>query len=54
VIYSLTDAGRGAQQDKRSARTEQLVKALTDAFTDEELRTLQAAAPLIERLGHSI
>ena len=54
VIYSLTGAGRGAQRDKRSTRTEQLAKALADSFSDEELRTLEAAAPLIERLGHSI
>ena len=54
VIYSLTGAGRRAQRDKRSAHTEQLAKALSDGFTEEELRTLEAAAPLIERLGHTI
>lgn len=54
VIYSLTDAGRDAQRDKRSVRTEQVATALADAFTDEELRILEAAAPLIERLGHRI
>lgn len=54
VIYSLTDDGRSAQRDKRSARTEQLANALADGFTGEELRTLEAAAPLLERLGHNI
>lgn len=54
VIYSLTEAGSRAQRDKRSTRTEQLAKALADAFTDEELRTLEAAAPLLERLGQNI
>ncbi|MGH7912974.1 MAG: MarR family winged helix-turn-helix transcriptional regulator [Candidatus Dormibacteraceae bacterium] len=54
VIYSLTGAGRRAVRDKRSARTRRLAKALADAFTEPELQTLAAAAPLIERLGHRI
>lgn len=54
VIFSLTGAGRGAQQDKRSTRTDQLASALVAGFTEEELRTLEAAAPLLERLGHHI
>ena len=54
VVYSPTEAGRAAQRDKRSTRADQVAKALVDNFTDEELRTLEAAAPLIERLGHSI
>lgn len=54
VIYSPTEAGRRAQRDKWSTRTEQLARALSDGFTDEELRTLEAAAPLLERLGHNI
>lgn len=54
VIYSLTEAGARAQRDKRSTRTDQLAAALVEAFTDEELQTLEAAAPLLERLGHSL
>lgn len=54
VVFSQTDAGRRAERDKRSARTEQLVKAIEDNFTDDELRILAAAAPLIERLGNSL
>lgn len=54
VIYSLTGEGSRAQRDKRSARTEQLAAALSEGFTDQELRTLEAAAPLIERLGHTL
>lgn len=54
VICSLTEAGLAARRDKQSTRTEQLAKALADGFTHDELRTLEAAAPLLERLGHSI
>lgn len=54
VIYSLTDDGSRAQRDKRSTRTDQLATALVEAFTPEELQTLEAAVPLLERLGHSL
>ncbi len=54
VIVSLTEAGRRAARDKRTARTEQLAKALSEGFTGEELRTLLAAAALIERLGEKL
>ena len=51
---SLTDTGRRAVHDKRTARNEQLAKVLSDGFTRAELQTLLAAAPLIERLGESL
>lgn len=54
TVMSLTEAGRQVVHSKRSARTQQLAKALTDGFTPEELRVLMEAAPLIERLGGSI
>jgi DNA-binding MarR family transcriptional regulator len=54
AVMSLTEAGQRAVRHKRTARTEQLAKALTDGFTPAELHTLMAAAPLIERLGESI
>lgn len=54
AVMSLTEAGRRAVRNKRTARNEQLAKALSDGFTRSELRTLMAAAPLIERLGESL
>jgi DNA-binding MarR family transcriptional regulator len=54
AVMSLTEAGRRVVRNKRSARTEQLAKALHDGFTRPELEVLMAAAPLIERLGESI
>jgi DNA-binding MarR family transcriptional regulator len=54
AVMSLTEAGRRFVHNKRSARTEQLAKALQDGFTHQELQVLMAAAPLIERLGESI
>lgn len=54
IFMALTEAGRQAVHSKRSARTRQLGRALTERFTPEELRILAAAAPLIGRLGESI
>lgn len=51
VLMSLTEAGRRIVGDKHSARTQQVAKLLGESFTADELRTLSAAAPLIERLG---
>jgi DNA-binding MarR family transcriptional regulator len=54
AVLSVTEAGQRLLRDKRNARTEQLAKALSAGFTPEELRTLAAAAPLLERLAQSI
>ncbi len=54
VLLSVTDSGRQVLQGKRNARTEQLAKALSAGFTPAELRQLEAAAPLLERLAQSI
>ena len=54
VILSLTDAGRDLLGSKRSARTEQLARALSAQFTGTELEQLLTAAPLIERLAQSL
>jgi DNA-binding MarR family transcriptional regulator len=54
VAMSVTTAGQEALRNKRSARTEQLAKALAGGFTQAEIATLGAAAPLIERLGESL
>lgn len=54
VVLALTDAGRQALTDKRSARTELLERVLADDFTPTELAQLAAAAPLLERLAQKI
>ena len=54
IVLSVTEAGRQVVHDKRGARTEQIAAALTCGFTDDELRLLQAAAPLLERLAEKL
>jgi DNA-binding MarR family transcriptional regulator len=54
VLLSVTGAGRQVLQSKRNTRTEQLAKALAAGFTPSEVRQLEAAAPLLERLAQSI
>jgi DNA-binding MarR family transcriptional regulator len=54
MAMSVTTAGQQALRYKRSARTEQLAKALASGFTPIEVQTLRTAARLIERLGESI
>jgi DNA-binding MarR family transcriptional regulator len=54
VVLSVTAAGQRILQDKRNARTEQLAQALSARFTPDEIRQLAVAAPLLERLAHSI
>jgi DNA-binding MarR family transcriptional regulator len=54
VILSLTAAGRDLLRRRRSARSEMLSDILGAEFTRTELKQLQAATPLIERLAHSI
>ncbi|MCW2913629.1 MAG: hypothetical protein JWN52_1697 [Actinomycetia bacterium] len=55
VVMSVAEAGLQALRDRRSARSEQLAKALVvGGFTRAELEMLMAAAPLIERLGESL
>jgi DNA-binding MarR family transcriptional regulator len=54
AVLSVTGAGQQVLKDKRNARTEQLARALSSGFTPAELRQLQTAAPLLERLAQSI
>jgi DNA-binding MarR family transcriptional regulator len=54
VVLSVTDAGLQVLRNRRSARTEQLARALSAGFTGAELSQLMAAAPLIERLAQSL
>jgi len=53
-ILSLSADGRALLQRRRSARSEYLSAALESAFTRAEVKQLQAAAPLIERLAQNI
>jgi DNA-binding MarR family transcriptional regulator len=53
-VLSVTAAGVQVLRNRRSARTEQLARALSTGFTQEELSQLMAAAPLLERLAQSI
>jgi DNA-binding MarR family transcriptional regulator len=54
AVLSLTEAGQQVLRDKRSARVAQLGQALSNGFTPAELTQLRAAAPLLERLAHTI
>ena len=54
VLMSITEAGMTGLRLRRTVRTEQLAQALSAGFTDVELRQLLTAAPLIERLAHSL
>lgn len=54
VVLSVTDAGLQVLRSRRTARAEQLARALSAGFTRSELRQLMAAAPLIERLAQSL
>jgi DNA-binding MarR family transcriptional regulator len=54
AVLTLTGAGQQVLRDKRSARVAQLAAALSSAFSPAELIQLKAAAPLLERLAHSI
>lgn len=53
-ILSLSADGRALLQRRRSARSEHLSEALESAFTRAEVKQLEAAAPLIERLAQNI
>jgi DNA-binding MarR family transcriptional regulator len=54
IVLSVTDAGLQVLRNRRSARTEQLARALSAGFTRAERRQLMAAAPLIERLAQNL
>lgn len=52
-VMSLTPAGAARVHDDRDARAQRFAEVLAQEFSVAELRTLQRAAPLIERLGAS-
>jgi DNA-binding MarR family transcriptional regulator len=54
AVLSPTKAGLRVLRSRRNARTERLAAALSTGFTRAEIKTLMAAAPLIERLAQSI
>ncbi len=54
MILTVSAPGLEILRNRRTRRTEQLARALSTAFTPEELEQLAAAAPLLERLANSI
>jgi DNA-binding MarR family transcriptional regulator len=54
IMLSITEAGRRTVHDRRGARTEQIAAALGGGFSEDELRQLRAAAPLLERLAEKL
>jgi DNA-binding MarR family transcriptional regulator len=54
AVMSVTEAGRQVLHSKRSARAQQMARALSAGFTPAELRELMAAVPLLDRLAQSI
>jgi len=53
VILSLTEAGRAAVHRKRTARAEQLTRALAEMTADERAQ-LAAIVPLLDRLAQAL
>jgi DNA-binding MarR family transcriptional regulator len=54
IVLSVTDAGRRTLRDKRGARTEHIAAALRDGFSADELRQLEGATALLERLAEKL
>jgi DNA-binding MarR family transcriptional regulator len=54
IVLSVTEAGLRTLRDKRGARTEHIAAALRDGFTEDELRQLEGASVLLERLAERL
>lgn len=54
VLLSVTEPGLEVLRSKRSARVEQMANVLAEDFSRAELKTLGAAALLIQRLGEKL
>jgi DNA-binding MarR family transcriptional regulator len=54
VMLTVTDAGRQQIERRRTARGDQLAQALSEGFTDDELRQLQDVAPLLGRIAERL
>ena len=50
-LLRATDAGREALHSGRDAVSDRMARALAESFTADEVATLAAAAPLLERLA---
>jgi len=53
VVLSVTAAGRAVLEAKRTSRARQVAEALA-AFGDDDIATLRAAVPLLERLAQHL
>jgi len=51
-LLTLSDLGRDALHSGRDAIHDRMAVALGESFSDDEIATLAAAAPLLERLAH--
>ena len=51
VMLRLTRTGRAVSGSRRSGRTEQLARALSSGFSEQELEQLVAVAPLLGRVA---
>jgi DNA-binding MarR family transcriptional regulator len=54
AVMSITDAGRQLLRSRRTAKVQQLSRALSTEFTPGELDQLAAITPLLERLAQNI
>jgi|SRR5215469_16366217 len=54
VLLSVTDAGRKAIRNRRSAKAEKLANILTSEFSEDEIETLRKAATLMQRLAERL
>ncbi len=53
-VISITTVGRNTLRARRSGRAAHIARSLAAHFTPDELATLRAAAPLLERLADEL
>ncbi|MFF3559282.1 MarR family winged helix-turn-helix transcriptional regulator [Streptomyces sp. NPDC002574] len=53
-VVALTEAGRTALGEGRSAIVDRIAAALAESFTPDEIAVLDAAAPLIQRVAERL
>jgi DNA-binding MarR family transcriptional regulator len=54
AVMSITDAGLDLLRSRRTAKVQQLSRALSAEFTPDELDQLAAITPLLERLAQNL
>ncbi|MDF0531544.1 MarR family transcriptional regulator [Tsukamurella sp. 8F] len=54
VVLSLTEAGRAAVEAERAVRNRHLTRALQATLDPDEVRTLAAAVPLLQRVAEEL